>query len=75
MSRIIITGKSHPFLPDHLRQQGFEVVYLPAITYDELSSSIHEAEGIVVTTRVIIDKTIIDKERFPSEKDNDTESR
>lgn len=60
MSKIIITGKSHPFLADRLSHQGFEVAYLPAITYDELSSSIHEAEGIVVTTRVVIDRNLID---------------
>lgn len=61
MNKIIITGKSHPFLADRLHQQGFEVVYQPAITYDELSAAVHEAEGIVVTTRIAIGSHLIDK--------------
>lgn len=61
MKKIIITGKAHPFLQDSLQKNGYEVLYQPAITYEELSSSIHEAEGLVVTTRIPIGKELIDK--------------
>jgi D-3-phosphoglycerate dehydrogenase / 2-oxoglutarate reductase len=61
MRTIIITGKAHPHLQEHFEQKGFSVLYQPAITYDELVNSIHEAEGIVVTTRIKVDKNLLDK--------------
>ena len=61
MKKIIITGKTHSYLLDTFREKGYEVAYLPAITYDELFSIIGDATGIVVTTRIPIDKNLIDK--------------
>ncbi|MGB3154796.1 MAG: NAD(P)-dependent oxidoreductase [Chitinophagaceae bacterium] len=61
MKKVIITGKAHPYLEERLRQKNYEVLYQPAITYDELNSSIQDAEGIVVTTRIRLDKNLIDK--------------
>lgn len=61
MKQAIITGKSHPLLKDRLEEKGYEVLYLPSISYDELSDIIHSAAGIVVTTRITVDKNLIDK--------------
>jgi D-3-phosphoglycerate dehydrogenase / 2-oxoglutarate reductase len=61
MSKIIITAKADSYLQEQLQQKGFTVVYLPSVTYDELMESIHDAEGIVVTTRIKLDKKILDK--------------
>lgn len=60
MSKIIITGKAHPYLQEYLTQKGFTVLYAPSISYDELPNVIHDAEGIVVTTRIKVDKSLID---------------
>ena len=57
--RIIITAPAHPFLMETLMQQGYEVMYEPAITYDTLSKIIDTATGLVVTTRLKIDQSII----------------
>jgi D-3-phosphoglycerate dehydrogenase len=59
--KIIITASAHQNLIDGFQQHGFEVAYLPAITYNELSGIIAEADGLVVTTRIRIDKAILDK--------------
>jgi D-3-phosphoglycerate dehydrogenase len=61
MSKVIITGKAHSHLQEHLQLKGFTVLYQPSITYQELMDSIHDAEGIVVTTRIKVDKNLIDK--------------
>ncbi len=58
---IIITAHAHPCLAETFRQKGFEVLYSPEITYEQLSQIIEKAVGIVVTTRIKIDKTIIEK--------------
>jgi D-3-phosphoglycerate dehydrogenase len=60
MGKIIITAKAHDILAEKLRSKGMDVAYLPDITYEELKQIAGEAEGLVVTTRIRVDKTIID---------------
>lgn len=61
MKKIIITGKTHPYLMETLQQKGFEVLYKPDITTDELDNIIQGAEGLIVTTRIKADRKLIDK--------------
>src|ERR1700686_5098247 len=61
MKKVIITGNAHEYLINHLRDKGYELNYAPAITYAELSDCIPEAEGLVVTTRLTIDKDMLEK--------------
>jgi D-3-phosphoglycerate dehydrogenase len=61
MSKVIITAKTHEYLVNRLQQAGLEVLYLPAVTYNELEHLIDDAEGLVVTTRIKVDKALIDK--------------
>jgi D-3-phosphoglycerate dehydrogenase len=58
---VIITARVPNVLIETLQQKGFTVMYLPEITYDELAELIDKATGIIVTTRVQIDSTILDK--------------
>lgn len=57
--KILITAAAHPALMERLTAHGFEVAYVPEITYAELMNIIHEAEGLVVTTRIKIDKPLL----------------
>jgi D-3-phosphoglycerate dehydrogenase / 2-oxoglutarate reductase len=59
--KVIITAKAHSCLLQELELQGYEVEYRPEIQYDELFTEIHECSGLVVTTRLRIDKAMIDQ--------------
>jgi len=61
MKKIIISGKSHPFLAEQFSKKGYEVMNLPGITYSELLDIIQDAEGLVVTTRISVDQTLLKK--------------
>jgi D-3-phosphoglycerate dehydrogenase / 2-oxoglutarate reductase len=61
MNKVIITGKCHELLPERLQRAGFEVKYEPQISAEELNAMLPGTEGLVVTTRIKVDKTLIDK--------------
>lgn len=61
MKHIIITGRAHPLLTDILQKNGYQIHNTPDISYEELAGRIGEAEGLVVTTRITVDKQLLDK--------------
>ncbi len=56
----IITAKCHPWLIEKLSEE-YTVDYRKDISYDDLCSIIHEGAGLTVTTRLTIDKNLLDK--------------
>ena len=59
--QVIITSKVHNYLIDVLQQKGYSILHSENISYEELSAIINQASGIIVTTRLPIDKPLIDK--------------
>lgn len=61
MKTVIITAKTHDYLPATLTEKGYTVRYAPQITYDELLDCIDGVEGLIVTTRLKIDSRMLDR--------------
>jgi D-3-phosphoglycerate dehydrogenase / 2-oxoglutarate reductase len=58
---IIITDRVPGFLIERLQQKKYEVQYLPDITLDEMHEKIALAEGLILTTKIKIDKALLNK--------------
>ncbi|MFL5740527.1 MAG: NAD(P)-dependent oxidoreductase [Flavisolibacter sp.] len=57
--KILVTAPVHELLLQRLRLQGFNVIYEPALNYEGLLKMIQPIEGLVVTTRLKIDKQVL----------------
>ena len=60
MKKIIITAPVNPFLIDQLKKFNFNVEHLPTVSYEELLLLVKDIYGLVVTTRIKIDKPLLD---------------
>ena len=58
---VIITSKAHNYLTATLQQKGYAILHAEKINYEELSAIINQAEGLIITTRLKLDKEILDK--------------
>ncbi|HUB59890.1 MAG TPA: NAD(P)-dependent oxidoreductase [Puia sp.] len=61
MRTVIITAKTHDYLAGTLREKGYTVRYAPRITYEELLETVDGVEGLIVTTRLKIDRPMLDR--------------
>ncbi|HEY4934945.1 MAG TPA: NAD(P)-dependent oxidoreductase [Puia sp.] len=61
MRKVLVTSKVHEYLIDRLQKQGFEVLYLPQLSYEELKDMIRDTVGLIITTRLKIDRPILER--------------
>ena len=60
MKRILISDRTHEVLADRLRQAGFDVRIEPDHDYHSLIAAVQDCDGLVVRSKVIIDRAFID---------------
>lgn len=61
MKKVLITAPAHEHLLQRLAAAGYDMVYQPDISYETLMQTMGDVTGLVVTTRLKIDRAIIDK--------------
>ena len=57
--KVLITAKAHPLLQKSLEEKGYHVVAKVTISYPELLQEIGEYQGLIITTRLKIDKPVL----------------
>ena len=59
--RVLITDDVHAVLPKGLEELGYELTYEPGITLAEVHEVVHEYEGLVINSKILVDKELLDK--------------
>lgn len=60
MTRILIADRTHPVLEERLREAGFDVRVEPDHDYHSLVQAAQGCDGLVVRSKVVIDRAFID---------------
>ena len=60
MTSILISDRTHPVLEERLRAAGFDVRVEPDHDYQSLRHAVQGCDGLVVRSKVIIDRAFID---------------
>jgi D-3-phosphoglycerate dehydrogenase / 2-oxoglutarate reductase len=59
--KVVITTRCHTVLQERLQKAGYEVLYKPSVTYEELYTMADDVTGLVVSTRVRIERALLEK--------------
>lgn len=59
--KVLIADRVHEVLPQRLREAGFEVSVEPDHDYESLIAAAQGCEGLVVRSKVIVDRAFIDR--------------
>ncbi len=61
MDKVLITAAVHPWLIEKLSTLGFDVLYEPSITYEQTGEKIGGITGLILTTRIKLDRPLLEK--------------
>ena len=60
MKKVLITDDCHPLLTEGLTNLGYVCDYLPDITPEETLNKIAGYEGLVINSKILVDKNFLD---------------
>lgn len=60
MKKVLVTAKVHDYLISRLMEKGYTIKNMPQIGAEELMREIADVEGLIITTRLRVDKNVID---------------
>lgn len=63
MNKVLVTDLVHDLLLDGFKAAGFEVDYFPDISYEEVCSIIGNYYGLIVNSKIFVNKSFIDAAR------------
>jgi D-3-phosphoglycerate dehydrogenase len=61
METVLITDDCHPLLMEGLRELGFACTFQPDITPDETLRVIPDYSGLIINSKIIVDRNFLDK--------------
>lgn len=61
MMKVLITDPVHELMFERFETLGFESVYKPDITEKEVFETIHKYDGLIVNSKIFVQKPLIDK--------------
>jgi len=59
--KVLFIDTTHPILQEELTKMGFQCEYFPNYSKDDFQNCIHEYLGIIIRSKIKIDKEFIDK--------------
>lgn len=59
--KVLITEVIHPILAKELTQFGFDCTHIEKISYEEISAIISDYVGLIVRSKIVVDKKLLDK--------------
>lgn len=59
--RVFITDGVHQLMIDRFKSLGCDVDYEPDVTYDEVKRRVGDYEGLIINSKVIVDRSFIDQ--------------
>lgn len=59
--KVLFIDSTQPILKERLENAGFDCDYLPDLPVDEIIKSIHIYDGIIIRSRITLNKEILDK--------------
>ncbi len=60
LKKILIADDMHRCIIPLLEEKGYEIVYSPLITRDEILKIIHEFEGLIIRSKTSVDRELIE---------------
>lgn len=61
MKKVLITDAVHNSIITAIKKWGYEIDYIPKMAYAKLGPIIHEYEGIIINSKIIMNREMMDK--------------